>query len=127
VSLTDLEAEPLILPRRDTPAGRFRSVVEHLCAQAGFAPRVTYELDDLLAAQAFVAAGIGVVPMHGLTLTAVPLGATVRPLAERPAGSRTIEALAPIAARPPVVDDLLDRLADAARTYVLKRELAHRA
>jgi DNA-binding transcriptional LysR family regulator len=121
ISLTDLEAEPLILPRRDTPAGRFRSVVEHLCAQAGFAPRVAYELDDLPAAQAFVAAGIAVVPMHGLILATLPPGAIARPLAERPAGSRTVEALAPAAARMPVVDDLLDRLADAARAYALKR------
>jgi DNA-binding transcriptional LysR family regulator len=121
VSLIDLEAEPLILPRRDTPAGRFRSVVEHLCAQAGFVPRVAYELDDLPAAQAFVAAGIAVVPMHGLILATLPPGATARPLAERPAGSRTIEALAPAAARTPVVDDLLDRLADAARGYALRR------
>jgi DNA-binding transcriptional LysR family regulator len=120
VSIADLEEEPLILPRRDTPAGCFRSVVEHLCAQAGFAPRVAYELDDLPAVQAFVAAGIGVVPMHGLTLGTVPLGATVRPLAERPAGSRTIEALAPVAARTPVVDDLLERLADAARLRVTR-------
>jgi DNA-binding transcriptional LysR family regulator len=115
VSIADLEQEPLILPRADTPAGRFRSLVEHLCAQAGFAPKVAYELDDLPAVQAFVAAGIGVVPMHGLTLGTVPLGATARPLAERPAGSRTIEALAPGAARTPVVDELLERLADAAR------------
>ncbi|MDQ5833745.1 MAG: LysR substrate-binding domain-containing protein, partial [Actinomycetota bacterium] len=121
VSIADLEAEPLILPRRDTPAGRFRSVVEHLCSQAGFAPRVAYELDDLPAVQAFVATGIALVPMHGLILTTLPPGATARPLAERPAGSRTIEALAPAAARTPVVDDLLDRLADAARAYALKR------
>jgi DNA-binding transcriptional LysR family regulator len=121
VSVTDLEAEPLILPRRDTPAGRFRSLVEHLCAQAGFAPRVAYELDDLPAVQAFVAAGIAVVPMHSLILATLPPGATARPLAERPAGSRTIEALAPAAARTPVVDDLLERLADAARAYALKR------
>jgi DNA-binding transcriptional LysR family regulator len=87
VSLTDLEAEPLILPRRDTPAGRFRSMVEHLCAQAGFAPRVAYELDDLPAVQAFVAAGIAVVPMHGLVLATLPPGATARPLAERPAAA----------------------------------------
>jgi len=119
VSVTDLEAEPLILPRRDTPAGRFRSVVEHLCVQAGFAPRVAYELDDLPAVQAFVAAGIAVVPMHGLTLATLPLGATVRPLAERPAGSRTIEALVPTAARTPIVEDLLERLTDAARAYVV--------
>jgi DNA-binding transcriptional LysR family regulator len=32
VSISDLEGEPLILPRRDTPAGRFRSLVEQLCA-----------------------------------------------------------------------------------------------
>jgi DNA-binding transcriptional LysR family regulator len=120
VSIADLEAEPLILPRRDTPAGPFRSLVEHLCAQAGFAPRVAYELDDLPAAQAFVAAGIAVVPMHGLTLTTVPRGATTRPLAERPAGSRSIEALAPAGARTPVVDDLLERLTRAARAYELR-------
>jgi len=121
VSLTDLDGEPLILPRRDTPAGRFRSIVEHLCAEAGFAPRVAYELDDLPAVLAFVATGIAVVPLHGLILATLPPGATARPLAERPAGSRTIEALAPAAAlTAPVVKDLLDLLADAARTYALK-------
>ncbi len=120
VRLTDLEAEPLILPRRDTPAGRFRSMVEHLCSQAGFAPRVAYELDDLPAAQAFVAAGIAIVPMHGLTLATIPPGATARPLAEQPLGSRTIEALAPAEATPSVVDDLLERLRDAARAHAAR-------
>jgi DNA-binding transcriptional LysR family regulator len=117
VAIADLEDEPLILPRRETPAGRFRSVVEHLCAQAGFEPRVAYELDDLAAVRAFIAAGIAMMPMHGLTLALVPPGATVRRLAERPAGSRTVEALAPIADRSPAVDDLLDRLARAAAGY----------
>jgi DNA-binding transcriptional LysR family regulator len=121
VSVNDLEDEPLGLPRRDTPAGRFRSVVEHLCAQAGFAPRVAYELDDLPAAQAFVAAGIAVVLMHGLTLTTVPPGATTRPLAERPAGSRTIEALAPAATRTSLVDNLVGLLADSASAYAARR------
>lgn len=120
VGVADLEAQPLILPRRDTPAGRFRSVVEHLCAQAGFAPHVAYELDDLPAAQAFVAAGIAVVPMHGLTLATLPPGATARPLADRPAGSRTVDALAPATTRTPVVEDLLERLAAAARAYAAK-------
>ncbi|HEV2811927.1 MAG TPA: LysR family transcriptional regulator [Solirubrobacteraceae bacterium] len=114
VSVADLEDEPLVLPRRDTPAGRFRAVVEQLCAQAGFAPRVAYELDDLPAAQAFVAAGVATVLMHGLTLTTLPAGATVRPLAERPAGSRTVEALAPTRAGPAIADDLLERLDGAA-------------
>jgi DNA-binding transcriptional LysR family regulator len=120
VSVADLEGEPLILPRRDTPAGRFRSVVEHLCAQAGFEPRVAYELDDLPAVQAFAAAGIALVPMHGLTLATLPPGVAVLPLADRPAGSRTVEALAPAAGRGPVADDLLARLTDAARAYAVK-------
>jgi DNA-binding transcriptional LysR family regulator len=121
VRVSDLEEELLILPRRDTPASRFRSVVEHLCAQAGFAPRVAYELDDLPAVQAFVAAGIGVVPMHGLTLATLPRGAVTRALADRPAGSRTVEVLARADARTPVVDDLLERLGEAAREYALDR------
>lgn len=121
VSVTELEGEPLILPRRDTPAGRFRSLIEHLCAQAGFAPRVAYELDDLPAAQAFVAAGIAVVPMHGLTLATPPRGTTTRPLAERPDGSRTVEALAPHEAPTPAVASLLDGLAHAAQTYAVPR------
>ena len=78
---------------------------------------MAYELDDLPAAQVFVAAGIAVVPMHGLILATLPPGATARPLAERPAGSRTIEALAPAAGRTRVVADLLDRLADAVVTF----------
>jgi len=115
VDLTDLEDEPMILPRRDTPAGRFRSMIEHLCAQAGFAPHVAFELDDLPAAQAFVAAGIAVVPMHRLTLTTLPAGVTVRPLADRLAGSRAVEALAPTT-HAPLIDDLLSRLTLAAGT-----------
>jgi DNA-binding transcriptional LysR family regulator len=120
VSIADLVGEPLILPRRDAPAGRFRSVVEHLAAQAGVELTAAYELDDLPAAQAFVAAGVGVVPMHGLTLATLPAGVVARPLAERPAGSRTVEALAPASGRTPLVDDLLDGLGAAARAYVLK-------
>ena len=119
VSLADLESEALILPRRDTAAGRFRSLVELLCAEAGFVPRVAYELDDLPAVQAFVAAGVAVVPMHGLTLATMPTGALARPLSERPAGSRTIEALAAPTATTPAVDDLLERLRDAAAAYAV--------
>jgi DNA-binding transcriptional LysR family regulator len=116
VSIKDLEYESFGLPRRDTPAGRFRAVVEHLCAEAGFTPRVAYELDDLPAAQAFVAAGISIGVMHGLTLATAPPGMVIKPLVERPAGARLVEALAP-ATRTPLVEDLLDRLANCARRY----------
>jgi len=121
VRIADLDGEPLVLPRRDTPAGRFRSVVEHLCAQAGFVPRVAYELDDLPAAQAFVAAGIALMPAHGLTLATVPPGATARPLADRPAGSRTVEAVVPRGAVSTTAADLLERLERAARAHARER------
>ena len=117
VSIGDLEGEPLILPRRDTPAGRFRSVIEQLCAEAGFAPSVAYELNDLPAVQAFVAAGIGIVPMHGLTLTTLPAGAIARPLGDGPTGSRAVEALVPTANRTPMADDLRGLLVDSALAY----------
>jgi DNA-binding transcriptional LysR family regulator len=116
VSVTDLEGEPLILPRRDTPAGRFRSVVEHLSAP-GRASRRTSRTSSTTSrrCRAFVAAGIAVAAMHGLTLATVPAGAVTRPLTERPEGSRAVEALAPAAARTPVVEHLLEVLASAAR------------
>jgi DNA-binding transcriptional LysR family regulator len=117
VSIADLRDEPLVLPRRDTPAGRFRSVIEQLCAETGFVPQAAYELNDLPAVQAFVAAGVAVVPMHGLTLTTIPAGATARPLAERPAGSRTVEALAATATPTQLTDELFRLLAESARTY----------
>lgn len=122
VAIADLEGEPLVLPRRETPAGRFRSLVEQLCATAGFSPRVAYEVDDLPAAQSFAAAGIASVLMHGLTLATVPTGATTRPLADRPAGSRTIEALT-AAEQPPAVELLMRLLGESARAYADRRSV----
>lgn len=110
MQLADLEGEPLILPRRSTPAGRFRTTVEHLRADVGFKPRVAYDLDDLPQRRPSRRRAIAVVVMHGLTLGTVPPGAVAVPLANRPAGSRTIEALAPEAGRSrPGADDLARR------------------
>ena len=75
--------------------------------------------------QAFVAAGIAIVPMHGLTLATLPSGVVARPLAERPAGSRTVEALVPGDTPSAAVEDLLERLARAAHAY--PRQLADAA
>src|SRR5918992_367925 len=90
VQVLQLETREAVEHLRDGRADL--AVVDHMCAEAGFAPRVTYELDDLPAAQAFVAAGIALVPMHGLTLATLPAGVTALPLAESPAGSRTVQA-----------------------------------
>lgn len=117
VSVGELEGEALGLPRRDTPAGRFRTLVEQLCAEHGFAPRIAYEIDDLPAAKAFVAAGVCVGLMHGLTLIDRPAGVAVVPLTERDAGARRIEVLARSGPDTPLAGELLAHLARAARAH----------
>ena len=59
VSVADLADEAWIVPHADGPAGGYREMLERLCADAGFAPGIALETDDLQAAQAFVAAGLG--------------------------------------------------------------------
>jgi DNA-binding transcriptional LysR family regulator len=90
VPLDALAGEPLLVPRADGPAGGFRRLVETLLAQHGVEPRVAYELDDLRAAQAFAAAGLGVALMHGLTLGSAPPTVAIRPLTPA-VGARRVE------------------------------------
>jgi hypothetical protein len=52
--------------------------------------------------------------MHGLTVSRPPPGVAVRPLAEAPAGSRTVEAVLPAGGAPPSADALLGHLVRAA-------------
>jgi DNA-binding transcriptional LysR family regulator len=41
-----------------------------ICAKAGFAPRITFTSDDIVAVQALVAAGMGITVLPGLALRA---------------------------------------------------------
>ena len=86
IELAQLADEPFMLPRFDTPVGRFRLLVERLCAEAGFSPHVVYEVNDLVAYQAFAAAGISIAVMHELTIVPGIPGTTARPLAGDPGG-----------------------------------------
>ena len=56
-----------------------------MCRQAGFEPRVAFEADDTMAAQALVAAGVGVVLLPQLALTTLHPGVVARRLANPPA------------------------------------------
>jgi DNA-binding transcriptional LysR family regulator len=62
VSLADAVEEDFVTYR---PAWALRSLIDDLCKEAGFAPRVAFEADDVSVVQGFVAAGlgVGVVPM----------------------------------------------------------------
>jgi DNA-binding transcriptional LysR family regulator len=114
VRLAEIEHEPLLVPRRDGTGSAFRSLVEHLCAQHGFKPRIAYEVDDLAAAQAFAASGVAVVLMHGLTVHSPLPGVVVRRLSESPHGARTVEAVLPAGDRSAAAEALLRHLATAA-------------
>ncbi|MEU1730049.1 LysR family transcriptional regulator [Streptosporangium sp. NPDC020145] len=59
---------------RDSPwiggCDRCRGPLLRLCARAGFAPDISFTTDDVVAAQALVAAGMGVTLLPGLALRA---------------------------------------------------------
>lgn len=117
IRLTDLASEPLLVPRRDTAAGPMRSLVEHLCAERGFVPRVAYEVDDHRAAQAFAAAGIAVVLMHQMVAATPRPDVVVRPVADAAAGCRIVEAVVPAEGCSEAARALLGYLTEAAREY----------
>lgn len=57
VSLVELADEAFVMLR---PGWELRTLSDDLCAQAGFAPSVAFEGDDLPVVRGFVAAGLGV-------------------------------------------------------------------
>jgi DNA-binding transcriptional LysR family regulator len=114
VPLGALAGEPLVVPRTDGAAAGFRRLVEGLFAQYGIEPRIAYELDDLQAAQAFAAAGLGVALMHGLTLQSAPRTVAIRPLTPA-TGARRVEVVRVRARRVPAARALWDALEQARR------------
>jgi DNA-binding transcriptional LysR family regulator len=70
--LLSRHAGETLTDHRDSPwiAGchNCRGELVQFCEAAGFTPRITYTSDDLVVAQAFVAAGLGVTTMPGLAL-----------------------------------------------------------
>ena len=116
VSVTDAAATgPLDLSRlaaRPWIAGcpRCRSHLVELCDRAGFTPRIMHATDDYVAAQALVAAGLGVTLLPALALAAYRNpGVTVHRL--RPAAARQVTACTVAAdPLPPAVAVVLDEL-----------------
>jgi DNA-binding transcriptional LysR family regulator len=77
--LADLAAERFIAP----PGGGFvsyRTILERLCADAGFEPNITHEVNDVTIARAFVAAGLGVALLPELALSPPHRDVAVRPV-----------------------------------------------
>ncbi len=81
VNLADLAEEPWVA---SSMAGGCRRIVASLCGDAGFAPKVAFQVDETTAVQALVAARVGVALMPRLALTALHPGVVVRKLTETP-------------------------------------------
>jgi molybdate transport repressor ModE-like protein len=112
--LTDLADEYWI---SSSDGGGCRRIHHRACQDAGFEPRVAFEADETLAAQALVAAGVGVTLHPRLALATVHPGVVVRQLppnamvrriwAARPAGDY----------RSPACEAMLQILLDVAEEF----------
>jgi DNA-binding transcriptional LysR family regulator len=81
LGLADLSEEPWIA---STGACGCRQITENVCREAGFQPKVAFEADETSAAQALVAAGVGVTLLPRLALTALHPGVVARTLTDAP-------------------------------------------
>ena len=79
--LTDLAEEPWVSSSNDVGC---RTITDRVCQDAGFEPRVAFEADETLAAQALVAAGVGVTLLPRLALTTVHPAVEVRKVSDAP-------------------------------------------
>jgi DNA-binding transcriptional LysR family regulator len=81
LSLADFAEQPWVA---STSLCGCRRITESVCREAGFEPRVAFEADETLAAQALVAAGVGVTLLPRLALTTAHPGVVARPLRDAP-------------------------------------------
>lgn len=81
LKLGDLRDEPWIC---STSTIGCRQITEASCREAGFEPRVAFEADETLAAQALVATGVGITLLPRMALTVVHPGVAARALHNAP-------------------------------------------
>jgi DNA-binding transcriptional LysR family regulator len=111
VTVAELADDAWIVPYSDGPAAAYREGLDRLCDDAGFTPRIAFETDDLQAAQAFVAAGLGIALMHDLTLPTRRHNIAVRPLSG-PRLARPVSAVTVAGRRSPSAAAMLAVLTD---------------
>jgi DNA-binding transcriptional LysR family regulator len=96
-------------------AGRpYRTMLERLCADAGFEPEIAYVVNDISVGRAFVAAGLSVALLPELTLSDPRSDVAVRPVRDI-APFRSLHATWLRGRRAPAVSRMVRYLADAAK------------
>jgi molybdate transport repressor ModE-like protein len=113
LSLADLAEEHFVA---STSVCGCRKITETVCREAGFEPRVAFEADETMAAQALVAAGVGVTLLPQLALTTLHPGVVARRLTDPPA-RRIWAARLEGAYASPASDAMLQTLADVAEEF----------
>ena len=113
LSLADLAGEQWVA---STSLCGCRQITETMCREAGFEPRVAFEADDTMAAQALVAAGVGVALLPELALTTLHPGVVARRLVNAPA-RRIWAARLEGAYASPASDAMLQTLEDVAEEF----------
>ena len=112
--LRDLADESWI---SSTDGNGCRRIHERACQDAGFEPAVAFESDETLAAQALVAAGVGVTMLPRLALATVHPGVVVRELPPRALVRRIWAARLKSAYRSPACEAMLQILGDVAEEF----------
>src|SRR5262245_29284824 len=113
LKLADLADEPWVASSSTVGC---RRITDGVCREAGFDPKVAFEVDETLAAQALVAAGVGVTLLPRLALATVHPGVVARALSDAPV--RTIwAARLEDAYRSPASEAMLQILQDVAEEF----------
>jgi molybdate transport repressor ModE-like protein len=113
LSLADLSGDPRVA---STSVCGCRQITESVCRDAGFEPRVAFEADETQAAQALVAAGVGVTMLPQLALTTLHPGVVARRLSNPPV-RRIWAARLEGAYASPASDAMLQILQDVAKEF----------
>lgn len=120
LALADLGDDPWI---SSTSRCGCRAITDRACRDAGFEPRVAFEADETMAAQAFVAAGVGVTILPRLALSPLRSGVVARSLG-REAPVRRIWAARPAEGyRSPASEAMVQVLQDVAEEFRAEPEL----
>ncbi len=113
LSLADLAEDSWIA---STSMCACRQITESACREAGYRPRVAFEADETTAAQALVAAGVGVTLLPRLALTTLHPGVVARTLLGAPV-RRVWAARSEGSYASPASDAMMQTLRDVAEEF----------
>jgi DNA-binding transcriptional LysR family regulator len=118
--IADLEGERLNGPRAAGAGLQYRTMLERLCAEAGFSPDIAFVVDDVSVARSFVAAGLSVAVMPELTVPQPRPDVVVKPVRDI-APFRSVSAVWVRGRRAPGIAPMVAALKAAAKSVIPDR------